>query len=76
MDSTSPPIVFRRNLLAARLGVSRDRLHFEILVQDGSTVAFEILIDGKDLTPEQERIAVRFIEEHKEILSACAMPTA
>jgi hypothetical protein len=51
-----------RQELADRLGLEVDRLHFE--AKRGASAQFEILVDGQDLTPEQEQIAVSFIEEN------------
>jgi hypothetical protein len=49
-----------RQDLADRLGLEVERLHFE--VKKGQPPQFEILVDGQDLTQEQEHIAVSFIQ--------------
>lgn len=51
-----------RQELADRLGLEVGRLHFE--AKRGPPPQFEILVDGQDLTPEQEEIAVSFIGEN------------
>ncbi len=56
-------VIFYRDELAKRLGINLDRLTFDIL-QDGQMVLFNILIDGKDLTPEQNQIALTWIKDH------------
>lgn len=57
------PVPIFRDEVAALLGCRFDQLHLEVI--DGGTsvpgsefaqVRIEILIDGKDLTPEQERL--------------------
>lgn len=59
----TPTVVMYREDLARLLGVSLDRLHFDVR-QTGRLVMFEVLVDGKDLTPEQEQIAADFIMAH------------
>lgn len=63
MDSTPQTTIMYREDLARRLGISLDRLHFEI-VQSGRLVSFEVLVDGQDLTPEQESVVTAFIADH------------
>jgi hypothetical protein len=52
-------VVIQKADLAALLGIAVERLHLEVLQSDGM-VSFQTLVDGKDLSPEQERIATRF----------------
>jgi hypothetical protein len=52
--------------LARRLGVARERLTLEVVMQpqgQEGMVVFHMLVDGRDLTPSQEKIANRFISE-------------
>lgn len=54
-----------RQELADRLGLEVDRLHFD--VKRGASTKFEILVDGQDLTVEQERTAIAFIEANPDV---------
>jgi len=63
-----------RQELADRLGLEVDRLHFE--AKRGPPPQFELLVDGKDLTPEQEEIAVSFIGENPGVSTAKVRPSA
>lgn len=62
-DVLTDAVIFYRDELAKRLDISLERLTFDIL-QDGQMVLFNLLIDGKDLTPEQNQIAIEWIKEH------------
>lgn len=53
-----------RQELADKLDLEVDRLHFE--VRPGTPPQFELLVDGKDLTPEQEAVVVAFLGENPE----------
>lgn len=64
----TPTVVMYREDLARLLGITLDRLHFDIR-QTGRLVMFEIFVDGKDLTPEQEQIAADFIMAHDGMVS-------
>lgn len=64
--SEQKPIVVNPTELAALLGVPRWRLHFEVknTPVDGKTmVSVEMLIDGKDLTPEQTDVATEWLQQ-------------
>lgn len=62
-DVLTDAVIFYRDELVKRLDISLERLTFDIL-QDGQMVLFNLLIDGKDLTPEQNQIAIEWIKEH------------
>lgn len=61
------PIYLSPTELADRLQVARERLEVSIREEPVNgiykLVFLELLIDGKDLTPEQERVAEAFIKE-------------
>ena len=61
-----------RQGLADRLGVERERLHFE--VRPGAPPSFDVLVDGKDLTPEQEQAVVSFLEENPDAAKPVPKP--
>lgn len=65
--------MLRKEGLAARLGVPPDRLHFEV-VQDGRLVLFEMLVDGRDLTAEEQRVAMDWVGEHAEVVLVHSSP--
>jgi len=65
--SEPKPIVVNPTELAEILGVPRWRLHFEVKntpVEGRTLVSVEMLIDGKDLTPEQTDIATNWLQRH------------
>ena len=61
------PVPIVRREVAALLGCRFDQLHLEVIDQaqipgtESSQVRIEILIDGKDLTPEQERLFTAYL---------------
>lgn len=66
-------VVLRKAELAARLGVPPERLHFEV-VQDGRLVMFEMLVDGRDLTAEEQKIAMDWVNEHEKVTLVHSSP--
>lgn len=60
------PKILHRDVLAERLGVDKHRVSLEVMQADDNRriVAVECLIDGKDLTAEQEAIFHKFLAEY------------
>jgi hypothetical protein len=55
---------YRRDL-AEKLGVEAERLHFE--VQPGSPPSFDVMVDGKDLTQDQEQTVIAFVGDNPDV---------
>jgi hypothetical protein len=47
------------------LGIEVESLHFE--VQPGNPPRFDVMVDGKDLTPEQEQTVIAFVGENPDV---------
>ena len=54
-----------RQELAEKLGVEAETLRFK--VQPGSPPRFDVTVDEKDLTPEQEQVVIAFVSENPDV---------
>src|SRR5262245_24061694 len=75
------PVPILRDQVSALLGCRFDQLHLEVIDQGGteahgeSQVRIEILIDGKDLTPDQERLFVDYLVRLGLLRATCSPGT-
>src|SRR5262245_481921 len=77
------PVPIIRSEVAALLGCRFEQLHLEVIDPgtklpgvDANQVKIEIFIDGKDLTPEQERIFVDYMMALGVLGATCSPGTA
>jgi len=54
-----------RRELAEKLGIEVEALHFE--VQPGSPPSFDVMVNGKDLSQDQEQVVITFVSDNPDV---------